>query len=434
MEIQAVLRRLQIQSLNSLQKETLKNFKPNQDCIILSPTGSGKTLAFALLIKKLLNPALRNCIQALIIVPSRELALQIESVVKIVLSDEKVVCVYGGNSTLSERNKLKEAPSILIGTPGRIIYHLERDEMLLQNVETIVLDEFDKSLEFGFEEQIKTILDSAPAVKQKTLTSATDLKNAPSFIKLQNAKKINFLDQAEATPIIELKKVYTSAKDKLKTLYNLLCSEGDKKVIVFFNHRDALTNISKSLSNKGLKHDIYHGQLEQRNRELVLIKFRNDSNRILMATDLASRGLDIPEIDLIIHYQIPVKEADFIHRNGRTARMKNMGEAIVILQENESEPPFTFNAQEIQLADNNPLPPEPKYITYHIPLGKKNKVNKIDIVGYLIKKLGLENDIIGKIDIREKESFVAILSKSLSHKSLDTTGKIKGNKVRFTLV
>lgn len=434
MELQSILQRLQIPALNSMQEEVLKQFVAGQDTIIVSPTGSGKTLAFALLIKENLRAALKGTLQVLIIVPSRELALQIESVVKVVLNKEKVVCVYGGNSTLTERNKLKEVPSILIGTPGRIIYHIERNEALLENVETIILDEFDKSLEFGFEDQINIITNSIPASKQKILTSATELKALPSFIKPQNLQKISFLDSAENIPDIELKKVVCSAKNKLKTLYNIICNQGDKKIVVFFNHREAVTNISNSLTKEGIPHDIYHGQLEQKNRELALIKFRNDSNRILLATDLASRGLDIPAIDLIVHYQLPTKEADFIHRNGRTARMQNKGEAIVILQDNDQVPDFIKAAREVAIPTFNSLPPIPPYVTLHLPLGKKNKVNKTDLVGYLIKSIGIEKDAIGKIDVHDKESFIALQNNSYTQSILSNNGKIKGNKVKFSLV
>lgn len=436
MDTKSILQRLHIHSLNAMQEEVLKQFSPDQDTIILSPTGSGKTLAFALLIKKVLTLTCTNTLQVLIIAPSRELALQIELVIKSVLNDKKVICVYGGNSTLTERNKLKETPNILIGTPGRLIYHIERNTTLLNGVETIILDEFDKSLEFGFENQIRTIMESTPRVKQKILTSATDLKNIPDFVGEQNIKKIDFLEQTDLTPQIELNKVFCLPKDKLKTLFKIICSSGEKKIIIFFNHRDALINISESLNNKGLYHDTYHGLLDQRNRELALIKFRNNSNRILLATDLASRGLDIPEIDLIIHYQLPSKEADFIHRNGRTARMMNKGKAIVILQKEEQAPLFTAAALEIGVLDleYNTTPPPPQNITLQLPLGKRNKVNKTDIVGYLIKGKGLQKNTIGKIDVGDKESYIAIQRESYTPKILDNNGKIKGNKIKFNLV
>jgi len=432
MDISSILQRLKIEALNKMQLEALERFEPNKDLILLSPTGTGKTLAFSLLLEKTLQKEKKNEVQALIVVPTRELALQIEAVVKSVIKGQKVLCVYGGHDTVTEKNALKEAPAILIGTPGRIIYHLERNRFSTETVETLILDEFDKSLELGFQFQLETITEALPNIKQKILTSATDLAEFPDFLTFHDAIKLDFLHLADNAPDITFKKVISPVQHKLKSLFNLICHLGEQKILIFCNHRDAVDHISELLDNRDLIHDVFHGGLEQRDRELAILKFRNNSNRILLTTDLAARGLDIPEIDVIIHYQLPSKEDAFIHRNGRTARMHSKGEVIVMLKPEDDFPYLTESAEEIILKDEYPLPNNTAYTTLYIPFGKKDKVNKIDIVGYILKIDGLEKDDLGIIEVKDKVAYISvkrhaapIIIREGNH------GKIKGNKIKF---
>ncbi|MCI0919817.1 DEAD/DEAH box helicase [Sphingobacterium rhinopitheci] len=432
MEINSILQRLKIEALNSMQTEALERFESNKDLILLSPTGSGKTLAFSLLIEKTLQKDKKNEVQVLIVVPTRELALQIESVVKNVIKGQKVLCVYGGHDTMTEKNALKEAPSILIGTPGRIIYHLERNRFSTASLETLILDEFDKSLELGFQFQLQTIADAFPNVKRKILTSATDLDEFPDFLTFNEPIKLDFLHLDDNKPDITFKKVISPVQYKLKTLFNLICSLGEQKILIFCNHRDAVDHISELLDNRDLIHDVFHGGLEQRDRELAILKFRNNSNRILLTTDLAARGLDIPEIDVIVHYQLPSKEDAFIHRNGRTARMHSKGEVIVMLKPEDDFPYLTEDAEEIILEEEYPMPNNTPYSTLYIPFGKKDKVNKIDIVGYILKLNGLEKDDIGIIEVKDKEAYISVkrhVAATIIREG--TNGKIKGHKIKF---
>lgn len=432
MELNTILQRLKIDALNDMQSEALKCFDPNKNLILLSPTGSGKTIAFSLLIDRLIDTTIKNQIQTLIVVPTRELALQIESVVKTVIKGQKVLCVYGGHDTMTEKNALKDAPSILIGTPGRIIYHLERNRFNPESIKTLVLDEFDKSLELGFQFQLKTIIDAIPNVERKILTSATALDEFPDFLAFDNAVELNFLHTEDNKPNIKFKKIVSPVQHKLKTLFNLLCYLDDQKILIFCNHREAVDHISESLDNRDLIHDVFHGGLEQRDRELAILKFRNNSNRILLTTDLAARGLDIPEIDVIIHYQLPSKEDAFIHRNGRTARMHSKGEVIVMLKPEDDFPYLTEEAEEIILEEEFSLPNNTAYATLCIPFGKKDKVNKIDIVGYILKLNGLEKDDIGLIEVKDKEAYIAVKRAVASTIIKEgNLGKIKGNKIKF---
>lgn len=432
MDLEGILRKLQITALNNMQESVLAQFKKNQDIVLLSPTGSGKTLAFSLLVSQLIQSDKSLRTQTLVVVPTRELALQIESFIKKVITGHKIICVYGGHDTKIEKNALREAPAIIIGTPGRIIYHLERNYIHTQDVHTLVLDEFDKSLELGFQEQLQQIVEAFPNIKQKILTSATDLAALPDFVTLNDVIKIDNLDSEDNKPSIIYKKVVSPVQYKLKSLFNLLCMLGDQKILIFCNHRDAVDHISELLDDRGLIHDIFHGGLEQLDRELSILKFRNNSNRILLTTDLAARGLDIPEIDVIIHYQLPYKEDAFIHRNGRTARMHAKGEVIVMLKPDDDFPYLPEYTEELIIDEDLPLPENTPYSTLYISAGKKDKVNKIDIVGYILQLEGLEKDDIGTIEVRDKDAYIAV-KRSVASKIIKegSNGKIKGNKIKF---
>jgi superfamily II DNA/RNA helicase len=407
MDLQKIYENLQIQDMNQMQKTTYKAAEKGKDIILLSPTGSGKTLAFLL-------PVLRNLnknnaeIQALIMVPSRELALQIEQVFKSIGSEYKVSVCYGGHDKKIEVNNLIEAPAVLIGTPGRIAYHLKNENFDPTTIETLVLDEFDKALEFGFHDDMSYIIEAMPNLSQRILTSATAMAEIPKFTGIENAEKIDFLKVLESKPDFQLRKVMTTSEEKLDTLFHLLCKIGNKRTLIFCNHRDAVDRISALLKEKGISRETFHGGMEQDERERALLKFKNDSSRILITTDLASRGLDIPEVESIVHYQLPPKEDAFIHRNGRTARMNAKGFVYLIMTEDENFPFIKTSIPEEKLTQDYKLPARTPFLTLYISAGKKDKVNKVDIVGFLIKKGGLEKDDIGLIEVKDTTSYVAV--------------------------
>ena len=413
-----------------MQKSTYQASENEQDIILLSPTGSGKTLAF-------LFPVLRNLeknisgIQAIILVPARELALQIEQVFKNMGTDFKVTICYGGHDKKIEINNLTEAPAVLIGTPGRIAYHLKNNNFEPKTIKTLVLDEFDKALELGFEEDMNFIINSLKNISQRFLTSATAMDNIPKFVGLDNEKTINFLKLGEAKPNIQLKKVMTIPEEKLDTLFKLICKIGNKRTLIFCNHRDAVDRISELLREKGIDRETFHGGMEQDERERALLKFRNDSTRILITTDLASRGLDIPEVESIVHYQLPPKEDAFIHRNGRTARMHAKGFAYLIMTEEENFPFIKSNTPEENISENYRIPAKTPFQTIYISAGKKDKVNKVDIVGYLIKKGELAKEDVGIIEVKDTTSYVAVARNKVKDvlKKL-ANEKLKGKKIK----
>ncbi len=431
MQLESIYKKLQIQDMNQMQKSTYKTSENNTDVVLLSPTGSGKTLAF-------LFPVLRNLdkntsgVQAMILVPARELALQIEQVFKAMATDFKVSICYGGHDKKIEINNLIEAPAVLIGTPGRIAYHIRNENFDPKTIKTLVLDEFDKALELGFHDDMDFIIGNLRNLQQRILTSATAMPEIPKFAGLKNEKIIDFLKLENNKPDFQFRKVMTIAEEKLDTLFNLICKIGNKRTLIFCNHREAVDRISELLRQKGIDRETFHGGMEQDERERALQKFRNDSARILITTDLAARGLDVPEVESIVHYQLPPKEDAFIHRNGRTARMNAKGFVYLIMTEEENFPFLKSDILEEDVKGFTKVPENSPFQTIYISAGKKDKVNKVDIVGYLIKKGELLKDDIGLIEVKDTTSYVAVSRKKVNAvlKKL-ANEKLKGKKVKM---
>jgi superfamily II DNA/RNA helicase len=428
--IKNALENLKISTLNEMQHAAL-NADKRSDIILLAPTGSGKTLAFLLPLLDFLDANV-PFVQALILVPSRELALQIEQVFKSMGNGIKVNCCYGGHSTKIESNNFTQPPALLIGTPGRIAHHLRRENFSTDKIATLILDEFDKSLEFGFQEDMAYIIRQLTALKKRVLTSATKMQEIPAFTGVKHPVEINFLHNKSNAPDLKLKAVVTEAADKLEALFSLVCKIGDKATLIFCNHRDAVERISELLWQQGLVHDIFHGGMEQEDRERALLKFRNGSHRILITTDLASRGLDIPEIEHVIHYQLPHNEEAFLHRNGRTARMHAKGTSYLILAPDEL-PSYLKQMPEIEeLPAKNIIPQATPWETLYIAAGKKDKINKVDIVGLLLKKGELDKEDLGLIEVLDHTSYAAVKSDKIRKVvNLIKAEKIKNKKVKI---
>lgn len=429
--IENALKKLNISALNEMQESSVKAAKTGKDVILIAPTGSGKTLAFLLPVLSNLKTGVKG-VQALVLVPSRELALQIEQVFKQMGTSFKVNCCYGGHAVRIEKNNLAHPPAILIGTPGRVAYHLEHQNFDESFIETLVLDEFDKSLEFGFEKDMSYIIGSLLSLKQRILTSATKMEEIPPFVKLNAPAEVDFSKNIEAKPDLKLKKITAPTADKLDYLFRLLSKIGSKNTLVFCNHRETVDRISDLLFENGLEHDVFHGGMEQFDREKALLKFRNGSHRILITTDLAARGLDIPEVEHIVHYQLPYTEDAYIHRNGRTARMHAKGTAYAILTTEENYKYLPGDIEEEVLSEKYKLPEASDWITLYIAHGKKDKINKIDIVGLFLQKGNLTKDDLGLIEVKDTTSYVAV-KRSKVEKLLKTLAgeKIKGKKLKL---
>ncbi len=430
-----ILSNLNIDELNPMQLASIEAAKNQNDLVLLSATGSGKTLAFLLPILQLLNPDIKET-QAMIIVPSRELALQIENVFKKMGTGFKITCCYGGHLRETEENNLVQPPALIVGTPGRLADHIRRGNITVAAIETLVLDEFDKSLELGFQEEMSFIIGSLPSIKKRVLTSATDAVEIPEFLGLKEPERLNFLTEENERPeALAIKTVFADERDKLDTLFRLVCYLGNRSTIIFCNHRESVERTSNLLTQKGIINEFYHGALEQQQRDSALCKFRNGSTNVLVTTDLAARGLDIPNIRYIIHYHLPHTEDAFTHRNGRTARMDASGTAILILSAEEKLPPYiNADVENIELPEQSEIPEKPKWSTLFIAAGKKDKVNKVDIVGFLSNRGQLKQEDIGLIEVKDFFSFVAVRKANVGHAlQLIKNEKIKNKKVKIEI-
>lgn len=428
-----ILSKLGIKELNPMQKEAHNTIVAQSETILLSPTGTGKTLAFLLPILSQLDA---NCteVQAVILAPSRELAIQIENVARQMGSGFKTNAVYGGRLFTKDKQELKHRPAILVGTPGRIADHLRRESFATQEIKTIVLDEFDKSLEIGFSDDMSEILSLLPSVYKKILTSATQGVEIPGFVRLRNPTLLNYLKKA--TPQLSVKIISSPKKDKLETLVNALRFVGNEPGIVFCNFKETIGRVSDFLTENGLKHGVFHGGMEQRDRERSLIKFRNGSYQILLATDLAARGIDVPEIKFIIHYHLPNKKQDFTHRNGRTARMNNSGTAYIITWEEDQLPNFIEELlpDAVDVTGDHFIEEAIHWTTLFVSGGRKDKISKGDIAGAFFKLGKLKPNELGTIELKTDCVFVSVPESKAQKviQKLNNT-KIKKKKVRVTL-
>lgn len=406
--IKEILKNLSITELNEMQSAVIDKAADSKHLMLLSPTGTGKTLAFLIPLINQLNPE-GSGVQALILAPSRELSLQIEQVFKAMKTSYKVTCCYGGHSFKTELNSLSEAPAVIIGTPGRLSDHIIRKSFDPATVKLVVLDEFDKSLQLGFQADLGVLFKGLSGKQHHILTSATELNELPDFLPFKKPDTlIDFLSNEAHSKLI-LKRIRTNSTDKVETLMRLVASFNQEVCLVFCNHRDAVERISELLHQHKFDHGMLHGAMEQIDREKSLIRFRGGAHNVLIATDLASRGLDIPEIKHVVHYQLPLKEEAFLHRNGRTARMHAEGQAYLILSDDETIPAYIDSkVEELNLSKKLILPPPAKYVSLYISAGKKDKISKGDVVGLLTKKGSLQSTDIGMISILDHASYVSV--------------------------
>ena len=436
LQTSSILNKFEITALNPMQEEASKAIRTKSDVVLLSPTGTGKTLAFALPLIETLDG---NCaeIQILILVPSRELAQQIEQVIRKMGSGFKVNAVYGGRSGSLDKIDLKHRPAILIGTPGRIADRIRRDDFSLDHINTLVLDEFDKSLEIGFEKEMNEIIDVLPNIQQRILTSATSNAKIPDFVGLQKPVLINYIKEDSSK--LAIKVLLSSEKDKLKALKKALAFIGFQPGIIFCNFKDSIERVSDFLTENHIDHECFHGGMEQIDRERALIKFRNGTSQLLLATDLAARGLDIPEIKFILHYHLPVHEKEFTHRNGRTARMNRNGIAYILHWKDEVLPDFiqeiapeTLKIEDQEKATGrSPI----KWETLYITGGRRDKISKGDVAGLFFKQGQIQKDQLGVIELKQDCTYVGVhakIAETLIEKI--NNSKLKTKKVRISLI
>ncbi len=434
MDIETTLQKLRIDELNAMQQDTMDAvLHSDKDVVVLAPTGSGKTLAYLLPLATRLNPAVDE-VQAVVIVPGRELAMQSNDVFRRMGTGLRSECLYGGRPTMDEhRTIMRTRPQIVFCTPGRLNDHIDKLNFSVADVRWLVIDEFDKCLRMGFRAEMQKAVESLPNVKRRLLLSATDAEEMPSFVRMGRTERIDYRVDDEQTPDrIGLYTVRSAEKDKITTLTRMLYSFGDEQSIVFMNYRDGVERVSKCLADEGFAVSSLHGGLDQRQREEAVYRFANQSVNVLVGTDLAARGLDIPEVNNVIHYNLPVGEDEYIHRVGRTGRWEATGRAFMILGPEESLPEYVKEpTEDFTVAPAACKTPLPRMVTLYIGKGKKDKISKGDILGFLCKTCGLKGSDIGRIDVYERYAYVAVRN-GLERGVIRTASasKIKGLRTR----
>ena len=428
--------RIGIDSLNAMQQDMLEASRRHDTIVLLSPTGSGKTLAYLLPVLERIDAAVQS-LQAVVLVPSRELAMQTAAVAKAICPDSRPMACYGGRPAMDEHRMMRGLqPRIVVATPGRMIDHLAKGNIQTDDVKMLVVDEFDKSLELGFLPQMEEVMAALRHVRRRILLSATDCPQIPRFVSTTDFFRLSYLVDEEQIPDrITLHTVTSPDKDKLETLGKLLCTLGNTKSLVFVGFRQSVERVQAFLTDKGFFAGMYHGGMEQRDRERSLYRFINGSCNVLVSTDLASRGLDIPGVDNVVHYHLPLDEESYIHRNGRTARWDADGDAYMLLGPTEELPAYVRDtAVGYGIPSDCPPPSEPNWVTLYIGKGKKDKIGKGDVAGFLSKVGGLERDQIGRIDILPGWSYAAVSRAGIRLLLSRIRGqKIKGIKTVFQI-
>ncbi len=431
-ELKALIKNAGHASLLGMQEQTILATEKHTNTVLYSKTGSGKTLAFLLSILNHIDVE-TNGIQSVILAPSRELCLQIETVFRSLKTKKKILTCYGGHSIQSEKNSLTVSPLVLIGTPGRLADHIDRGHLEeLEKTPFLVIDEFDKCLEFGFQEDMEFIVEKLSRLEKKLLVSATRIDEFPGFIPMQKAYFIDHLSNDQDIAVAEHLVLYEN--DIIQTLFSLLCSFSNEKSIVFCNYREVAEDVSNQLNEMGIVTVFYHGGMDQDQRERALIKYRNSSSDILICTDLGARGLDIPEVKHVVHYQYPGSPEAFTHRQGRTARMSNSGNSYLFKGDTTTFPEYIEAPTSIYKMASGWTVPSPTWTTIYFGGGKKDKINKIDLVGFLFKKGGLKKDEIGLITLQDRAAYVAISSNvtRLFMKRIHKE-KIKGKRIKIAI-
>lgn len=437
--IEKMLDKCNIRQLNEMQIATSEAIlNTGKDLMLLSPTGSGKTLAYLLPLTQQINPEL-DAVQAIVVVPGRELALQSATVLKDMATGLRAYACYGGRAAMDEHRQLRQVrPHVIFSTPGRMNDHLGKGNIDTKAVKWIILDEFDKCLEMGFHDEMAILMRQIPACARQILLSATPAEEMHTQQILRDQFAVlNFLPNEGNVPArVCIRKVQSPEKDKLETLRRLLCQLDDDSSIVFLNYRESVERTAAYLEEHGFTISSFHGGLEQKQREDALYRFSNGSANILVSTDLASRGLDIPDIRNIIHYHLPEGEDGYIHRVGRTARWDAHGDSYFILGPEESIPDYVdADVEDYELSTEAAPVPVPRMATIYIGKGKKDKISKGDIVGLLCKQAGLSSSEIGRIDVKDYYAYVAVVRSKLMQVLKQLNGqKIKGLKTLFEAV
>ncbi|MEA1918383.1 MAG: ATP-dependent RNA helicase DbpA [Campylobacterota bacterium] len=428
------LNTLEYKSMTPVQAQSLPEILQNRDVIVQAKTGSGKTAAFGIGVLNKLDVK-KFKIQTMIICPTRELADQVAKELRRLARFQhnvKILMLYGGTPFNRQVNSLRHGAHIVVGTPGRLIQHISERTINLEAMDTLVLDEADRMLDMGFFDDIKKIISNTPTHRQTLLFSATYPDEIMTLSKeiQKDAISIKTISQDSANKITEY--FYkTSFDEKLQATVNILSHFQPESTIIFCNTKIKAQELADDLQRQEIDALAIHGDLEQFVRTDVLVQFSNHSCPILVATDVAARGLDVKELSAVINYDIPHDSDIYTHRIGRTGRAGQEGLAFTLYVKDETEENYGSDTRIFEdasvLYETNPIKILPPNITLVIEGGKKDKVRPGDILGALTAKDGLEGKDIGKIDIYDRQSYVAIARQEIDKAfKIIRDGKVKG--------
>ena len=433
------LEQLDYINMTPIQERAIPLLLEGNDIIAKAKTGSGKSASFGIPLIEKIDTSSYNP-QALILCPTRELADQVAKELRRLArykQNLKILILCGGTPMRPQIASLERGAHILIGTAGRVQDHLSRETIYLKEINSIVLDEADRMLDMGFYDEIKKIISNLPKKRQGMLFSATYPNNIKQLAKEILTAPITIeIDTQHQESIIEELAYQIDPKEKMEALIKVLKSHQPSTALIFANTKVKVIEITDFLRSKKFSAIDLQGDLDQRERNEALLQFANGSMRILVATDVASRGIDVKDISLIINYDLPHGDEIYTHRIGRTARAGANGEAVTLYTQREKDK-LEEIVQNIDKKDintisiNRKFSMEADFNTLCLDGGKKNKIRAGDILGALSKEIGIPFDQIGKIDIFEFQSYIAIDKKSI-RQAFDglKKGKVKGKKLR----
>ncbi len=441
-ELQRSLASLNYEVMTPIQEQSLPILLKNEDLIAQAKTGSGKTAAFGLALLNNLKIEYFGA-QGLILCPTRELAEQVSQALRrlaCMMPNVKIINLSGGIPMKPQVDSLRHGAHIIVGTPGRVLKHINKESLVLSQLRTLVLDEADRMLDMGFFDDIKLIISACPKVRQTLLFSATYTEEIKQVSKqfMSNPKEV--LIESPHTEVDIEQRFYEASKgNKFTLLKSLLLHHKPGSALIFCNTKQQTTDVTDALIHAGFSAAALNGDMEQEDRDLAVLRFVNKSCNLLVATDVAARGLDIKELPAVINFDLAFDHDVHVHRIGRTGRAGSKGLALSIITpadaqrvcaiEDNLKQPIPMGVEtELQIDETHILTPE--MVTLCIAAGKKDKIRPGDILGALTKDAGLESDMIGKINITAFHSYVAI-----HHSQLDKAyhylqnGTLKGRRV-----
>lgn len=431
------------EEMTDIQAEALPFALDGEDLIAQAKTGSGKTAAFGIALLENIN-SLDLSVQGLVICPTRELSNQVAEELRALAkykNNIKITVLCGGVPINPQIKSLTHGSHIIVGTPGRLLDLIEKKHLVLKQVNTLVLDEADRMLAMGFMDSMDSIIETIPKDRQTMLFSATfpdDIVHISK--KYQNNPQEIIVESHHTRSIIDQQFYICNHQEKLDSLVKLINLNPSEQAMIFCNTKKLVAEVHQFLIQKNFSAIALHGDMEQREREQILIRFKHKSANFLVATDVAARGLDIESLPTVINYELPREQDTYIHRIGRTGRAGETGTSLTIFTEKErfklgslgKKLNQVFEYESIDSLPNNRITPtKPEFITLYISGGRKNKIRKGDVLGALIKTANIDSKYIGKIDITDNSSYVAInYAQARDAASRLNQSKIKGRKFK----